>query len=65
MDWQPIAALGAVALALVYVGRVALRAWGGQGAGCSGCKCSGAASSARKGAALIPPDQLTLRSRGP
>jgi hypothetical protein len=66
MDWQPIAALGAVAVALVYVGRVALRALRGRGAGCGGgCKCPGSAAGKGRGEPLIAPDQLTLRSRSP
>jgi hypothetical protein len=67
MDWQPIAALGAVAVALLYVARATLGAVRGRRAGCSGCKCSGESSSpaAGRGVDLIPADQLTLRSRRP
>jgi hypothetical protein len=67
MDWQPVAVAVSVALALAYVVRGALRAWRGRSAGCGGCKCPGPEAAARNGkaAALIPPDQLTLRSGRP
>jgi hypothetical protein len=63
MDWQPIAAAAAVALALAYVVRTTWRTWRGRSAGCGGCKCSAPASAARDGqtGGLIPPGQLTLR----
>jgi hypothetical protein len=67
MDWQPIAALGAVAVALLYVARAAVRTLRGRGAGCGGgCKCPGQRPSARNGRGenLIAADQLTLRQRG-
>jgi hypothetical protein len=66
MDWQPIAALVAVAVALVYVGRAALRALRGRGTGCGGgCKCPGSKGRNGHGEPLIAPGQLTLRSRSP
>jgi hypothetical protein len=66
MDWQPIAALGAVVVALVYVARAALRALRGRSGSCGGCRCSDGPSPAGegRGAPLIPRDQLTIRRGG-
>jgi hypothetical protein len=59
-DWQTIAVLLALAGALAYLARQALRTWRGKAGGCGGrCKCPPAPSRD-----VIREDELLGRLRG-
>jgi hypothetical protein len=63
MDWQLATVMVLVAAAGLYLVRRAWRTWRGAKGGCGGsCGCAAAAAE-RPGAALIPPEHLTLRRR--
>jgi hypothetical protein len=63
MDWQQVAVVAIVAAATYYLGRQTWRTWSGRKAGCGGsCDCSSKPAEP-PAAALIPPDQITLRRR--
>jgi hypothetical protein len=66
MDWQLPLVVVIVAGAAGYLSRQAWRTWSGKKSGCGGgCGCgkTGAPSTSNGSAALIPPEQLTLRHR--
>lgn len=65
MDWQLLLVVVLVVLALLYLGRRALRTWRGKGAGCGGCKCPSPAKTPNAAATetLIPIDEVRLRKR--
>jgi hypothetical protein len=67
VDVQTLLVFLAVAVALAYLGRCALRTWAGSKAGCAGgCGCASAKEASQAGAEggpLVSADQLTLRVR--
>ncbi len=65
MDWQLLLVIVLVMLALLYLGRQALRTWRGKGVGCGGCKCPSTVKTPNAAASdtLIPIDQVRLRKR--
>jgi hypothetical protein len=66
VDWQLLLVALALASALSYLGRRALRTWSGRGSACAGCKCDTskpAASRPSADASFIPSEQLGLRRR--
>jgi len=61
VDWQLLVVAPILVAAIAYLGRQTWRTWRGRKAGCGGCGSCGAETPAP--AALIPPEQLMLRSR--
>ncbi|HXG08345.1 MAG TPA: FeoB-associated Cys-rich membrane protein [Gemmataceae bacterium] len=66
MDWQQLLVGLIVTAAACYLGRQAWHAWRDRGAGCGGgCGKTCTSDAANGQAALIPPEQLTLRHHSP
>lgn len=63
MDWQLLLVGVLVVLALMYLGRRALRTWRGHSAGCGSCKCSSTTKRSSAAETLIPIEQVRLRRR--
>jgi FeoB-associated Cys-rich membrane protein len=67
MDWQLGIVLGAVAGAVLYLGRAAWRSWRGAKQGCGGgCGCgvkAGGSGQIPDRPPLIPVEQIRLRRR--
>jgi hypothetical protein len=66
MEWQLYIVVLVIAVAVLYLGWSALRAWKGAKTGCAhgcGCKPKEADMASGGSAVLIPVDQITLRRR--
>jgi hypothetical protein len=67
MDWQMIIVLGAVAAAVLYLGRTAWRSWsgakGGCGGGCGGTSACTSLEQKTDRSPLIPVEEIRLRRR--